>query len=252
MRRLIRVLVNVALLALAAPAAQAKPPTGEIVFVGSGAVAGTVTLGSKVGLDFENATVSGGSKYALLALMGKDRHFPAGAVAVFPGSRVREWGFFNDGSGRFAVRMLAAGPTTFTVPATGIRGRLVVRLRQPVRGAFAKLSDVPLAGGAAVSDDLSFAAPASALAVHGFFTDDAPLAEAWSVCAGPRTSPCVGDVERSDPRVPSSSDGVVAKVLWPGLSPSGDLTSHIAAAAAFPVAATDRHATHFALVLPVH
>jgi hypothetical protein len=251
MRRLIRVLVTLGLFTLAAPAAQAKPPTGEIVFVGSGAVAGTVTLGSKVGLDFENATVSGGSKYALLALMGKDRHFPAGAVAVFPGSRVREWGFFNDGSGRFAVRMLAAGATTLTVPATGIRGRLVVRLRQPLRGAYAKLSDVPLLGGAAVSDDLSFAVPTGALAVHGFFTGDQPLAAAWSVCAGPRTSPCVGDVDRSDPREPSSSAGVVAKPLWPDQSPSGDLTSHIAAAGAFPVAGADGHVTHFALVLPV-
>lgn len=241
--RLLRALTALALLTLAAPAAHAAPPTGEIVFVGTGAVMGTLTVKSKVTLDFSDLKVSHGGAYTMLAVIGKSHIDPAAMITTFPGLTWPSVNWPGDlAPGRYSVRMLTGGATTMTVRAYGMRGRMVVRLRQPLPGATAKLQNVSVLGDAVVRDDLPLSVPRGAIVVHGFIGQP-QLMSAWNICMRNATVPCLDDVRYADPR--EIHEGVERQIRWP-YEGAGAMTSQIDVAGTFtePV-------THFALVLPL-
>ena len=246
MRRLLGAFVACAALALAVPAADAAPAAGEIVFTGTGSVMGTLTIKSKVTLDPNKVTVNKGSAYTMLALVGGTTDSPEALFTTFPGLRQPAQVWLGDLAPRkYSVRLLSAGPTTVTIRAAGLRGRTVVRLRQPLPGATGKLNKVAVLDGAVARDDLAFTAPVDALVIHGFLHGD-PLAYAWSLCVDARTAatPCtVTDRPRgSDPKFP---DDEVHDIKWPHTL-AGEMVSRVVAAGTYwsPF-------THYVLVLPL-
>jgi hypothetical protein len=221
-RRRIGALGALAVTFLATPA-DAAPPRGEIVIVASGDTVGTITLPAAVEVLAADATFRTKSPHAVFGFVrdgamtaGVDWY--AGVPAVFPlidGGRVP--------AGRTSVRVLSEAPVTITVPVRGLRGRRVVRLRTPLRGAVSEVVDVPVVGSTARSDVPVSVAP-GALTLHAYRNADGEAAGRAQVF-------CVAAVACDHGAAVFAghvSHYVVA--YWPRDGLSGDVTARLALA----------------------
>ena len=194
MRPLLRALPALALLALAAPA-HAGPPRGELVLVADGTAAATFALPATVDLDLERATYETRSPYAVV-LFAQGGHEAAVAVhlaavrgdeSLISPARVR--------AGRATVRSLAGGPGTVRIPATGLAGRRVVRVRDRLSGTFARMLKPAIVGTTARSD-VPLTVARSSLTIHGYYNPPGLTAgRVDALCVTPEADGCLDHAE---------------------------------------------------------
>lgn len=162
MRPLLRMLLPLVLAATAAPAvAEAK---GTVVIVADGPSIGTFTLPPAARLDFFSAAVKSEGTYAVVVATSKHGRGWGGRLPGYPFTHDV---FFESLRGKVTLRLLARGRTTFTVPATGMTGRRVVRLTSPLRDTVASFESLP-PDGSTVRNTIRFITRGPALVINGY------------------------------------------------------------------------------------
>ncbi|HWL35412.1 MAG TPA: hypothetical protein VNQ77_04400 [Frankiaceae bacterium] len=156
-------LLPLVLAATAAPAvAEAK---GTVVIVADGPSIGTFTLPETARLDFFHAVVRSEGTYAVI--VGTSKH-GRGWGGRLPGYPFSHNVFFDYLRGKVTLRLLARGRTTFTVPASGMSGRRVLRLTTPLRDTVASFESLPATGASAVTNTIRFITRGPALVINGY------------------------------------------------------------------------------------
>lgn len=233
----LRALLALALLPLtAALPASAAPPAGEIVVVADGTASGLLTLPDGADLSLSADAIDTAGRYAVVGFVhdgalvaGADRYgtLDPGFPLVLPG---------HVPPGTTSVRVVAESPVVVTIPAAGIRGRVTIRLTDPLPGAVGEVR-TPVPTGPVVRSDIPVTLVPDAVTVHVAYDAASPVPHAQAFCVS--ALPC------ADGAGAGSWDGET-RTYWPWDGLSGDVTAQLTYAAS-----SAPRLTHLVVSLPL-
>lgn len=142
MKRIVGTLAGLATLVVP-PTAEAATPRGEIVVVSNGHAYGYVVLPARTTVDFTKATWITNSPVSMLFGWDGARSRGAG-MWVAAGQHNHDYDFRTRNlidpnrfeKGRTRLTMATRGPTTVRIPARGVKGRITVRLTNPLAAQY--------------------------------------------------------------------------------------------------------------------